>query len=95
MILEIMKVVIPAAALGMSFLAFFYKSLLGRIKALENEMHSKPNFDHMGQEINKSLAPHAVEYRMMSRRLDELKTSQDKLNDKLDKIYEKLTNGRH
>jgi hypothetical protein len=78
---------IIASALGLTgLLGWSHKSIKSRLNQIEIELYKRPSFAEVRRTVEDKMSPFRVEYLSLSRRIDEVKTDQHKLNDKLDRL---------
>lgn len=98
--MELHSVLIVIISTVTGLLAVFgwsHKALRQRIMELEVKLHEKPNYSDARTIMADKLAPLQVEYHSLTRRMDDLRRENLKLNDKIDQILiicTKLTNGK-
>lgn len=78
------------AAVGgiVALFGWSHKGINKKIEDMEKELLKRPTDDKVRLIVTDKLAPHVVEYRALSRRLDELNRHQYELSKKLDKVIE-------
>ncbi len=84
MTLETIIGIAIAACVGV--LGFLGKSLYNRMDAVELEVYKRTSYGDVRRIVEDKMSPVKVEYMSLARRIDEIKSDQHKLNDKLDRL---------
>lgn len=78
---------IIAAVTGlMGLFGWSHKGLRQRMDHMEMQNHKKPSFSDVRMIMADKIAPLQTEYQSLSRRIDDLRMENNKLNDKIDKL---------
>jgi hypothetical protein len=75
----------------LGIVGWLLRSLFTRVSVLEEKITMKISEERTRLLIQDQMAPVRVEYRDVSRRLDELKEDNQNLNNKIDKLIEIVT----
>jgi len=84
-----MEFILPIVAAVVTLIGLFgwsHKALRYRLTDLEVQLHKKPNFSDARLIMADKIAPLQVEYQSLTRRIDDIKLENHKLNDKMDKL---------
>lgn len=79
--------VVIAAVVGLlGLFGWSHKSIKDRLDLMEVELYKRPNFHDVRDMFKDKMAPFQSEYNSLTRRFDELKAENDKMNEKIDEL---------
>ena len=82
----ILMSVLAAVGTLLGLFGWSHRALRQRILEMEVELAKKPSLDDTRMLMADKMAPIHVEYNALTRRMDDLKYENHKLNDKIDKV---------
>ncbi len=87
MTLEAIVGLVITAAIGLlGFLGWSHKSIKSRQDKMEIEIYKRTTFNDAREMFKDKMAPFQSEYNSLTRRFDELKRENDKMNEKIDEL---------
>lgn len=88
--------VVIAAVVGLlGLFGWSHKGLNKRMDKMEVELYKKTSFHDARQMFQDKMAPFQSEYNSLTRRIDEIKQENDKINEKIDELLVICTNLAH